>query len=549
MRRLLLVLLSTVLLLLGGGLATANAETPASHRITRYDVVAKAAEDGTINVKINFDFDFSSDPARGPYVTLPQRQRIPDDPKNWRMLSISDISASSPSGAPSDVSTEINNGALAIKIGDPNTMIQGQQTYELSYTISGIVNPKVASSNLDEINWNIIGSQWEVPISNASVTLEGPAAVERPACFTGDNYSSPCQASSSGNTATFSDNRIEPGEGMQIVAGYPVGSFVGAEPRLARRVALDTMFEFSPAAVAGGGILAALGAGLVALFLRRRRDEAYVGVAHGFVPTDLDNATTTKADPKAPITVQFSPPKGLLPGQLGTLTDEKADPRDVTATIVDLAVRGHLKIEQVGEGSGADWRLIRNSQSPQGLRPYEEDLFNGLFSSGSTPLLTELRSAGFPETVAATQQSLYQEVTDLGWYKRNPQSTRSRWIALGVLVLLAGAGLAVLLGIGFGLALIGVGVALVGLLICILAFWAPSRTALGTAALQQALGFKEYIKTAEADQIRFEEGIDVFSRYLPYAIAWDLADRWAKVFEELAQTRGYDSDMSWYVGY
>ncbi|MGD7789407.1 DUF2207 domain-containing protein [Propionibacteriaceae bacterium Y1700] len=546
MRRLLLVLLTTVLLLIGGA-ATAHAEEGDSHEITRYDVVATAAEDGTIDVKVNFDFDFHDEPAHGPYVALAERQRIPGDPKHWRQFDISDVEASSPSGAPADVQTHSENGALMIRVGDPGIEVEGPQTYEVSYTISGIVNPNVATSNLDEINWQIIGGQWEVPISNASIELEGPASIERVACFTrGDE---PCQAEQSGRTATFTEDLIKPGDGMQVVAGFPVGTFVGAEPRLTERVGVDTMFEPTPLSLAGGGIVAALGAALGGLVLHRRRDEAFVGVAHGHVPDDADNAQTTKADRRSPITVQFSPPKGLLPGQLGTLTDEKADPRDVTATIVDLAVRGYLKIVPIGEGKGSEWQLVRSPGTPQGLRTYEAQLFNGLFSSGPTPTLAVLRKTGFPQTVSSVQQLLYKEVTDLGWYARNPQSTRARWMGLGIGIIAIGAVLGFLLGSMFGLGLIGVGVGLVGLLIAILGFWAPSRTALGTAALQQALGFKEYIKTAEADQIKFEEGIDVFSRYLPYAIAWNLADRWAKVFQELAQTRGYEADMSWYGGY
>ena len=52
--------------------------------------------------------------------------------------------------------------------------------------------------------------------------------------------------------------------------------------------------------------------------------------------------------------------------------------------------------------------------------------------------------------------------------------------------------------------------------------------------LAQSLGFRRYLATAEANQLRFEEGEDIFSRYLPYAIVFGLADRWARVFSELA---------------
>ena len=62
-----------------------------------------------------------------------------------------------------------------------------------------------------------------------------------------------------------------------------------------------------------------------------------------------------------------------------------------------------------------------------------------------------------------------------------------------------------------------------------------SRTAEGSAVLAQARGFEQYLKTAEANQIRWEEAQDIFSRYLPYAIVFGVAERWAEVFQEVAR--------------
>ena len=81
----------------------------------------------------------------------------------------------------------------------------------------------------------------------------------------------------------------------------------------------------------------------------------------------------------------------------------------------------------------------------------------------------------------------------------------------------------------------------------------PARTATGSAIQAQTLGFRQYLETAEANQIRFEEAQSIFSRYLPYAIVFGCAERWAKVFGEVAQAaeaQGYALDMpTWYVFY
>src|SRR5205814_2107960 len=87
--------------------------------------------------------------------------------------------------------------------------------------------------------------------------------------------------------------------------------------------------------------------------------------------------------------------------------------------------------------------------------------------------------------------------------------------------------------------LLGLAVVAGGLLLLLVAPRMPARTARGTAALAQANGFRQYLVTAEADQIRFEEGEDIFSRYLPFAIVFGVTERWAKVFQDLAD-RGVD---------
>jgi len=43
---------------------------------------------------------------------------------------------------------------------------------------------------------------------------------------------------------------------------------------------------------------------------------------------------------------QYEPPNQLTPGEVGTLVDDSADMRDITASIVDLAVRGYITIEE-----------------------------------------------------------------------------------------------------------------------------------------------------------------------------------------------------------
>ena len=73
------------------------------------------------------------------------------------------------------------------------------------------------------------------------------------------------------------------------------------------------------------------------------------------------------------------------------------------------------------------------------------------------------------------------------------------------------------------------------------------RTATGRALHEQSRGFRRYLATAKADQLRLEDGEDVFSRYLPYAIVYGVADRWARIFAALAEQGAPVHRPTWYV--
>lgn len=537
--------------------------------ITRYDLTATAAQDGTTRVTINFDFDFAGTPGHGPYVTLPVRQEIEGDPEHYRSFTITDVTASSSTGAPADVDTERDGGALAIKVGDEDQEIEGVQTYELGYTITGLVNPMVAASGQDEIFWNVIGSQWEIPLNDVSVTLTGPAAVDRYTCFVGKVGSTQtCEsATPDGDSVTFTAPTVTKGTGLTVVAAWPGGTFVGAEPELITRRNLGNTFTLDPATGAVTGLVAVIG--VVALAARARRggrDRQFAGVTPGLSPAGRAGGgegagATAYRDSGAPVAVQFTPPGSpgapIRPGELGTLIDEVAHQHDVTATIIDLAVRGHLRIEEVPDDErraakkSGPWQMVQlpdpGGERSAPLVEYEQLIFDRLFAAGDT-VRTDDFPATFTGAMTETQGLLYTSVTERGWFSANPSTVRNHWYGIGAGLVALGIAVAIALAITVGWGLIGVGVAVVGVVAIVLARSMPARTPEGSAVLAQTQGFKTYLETAEADQIRFEEGQDVFSRYLPYAIAFGVAEHWAKVFADLA-ARGHDlPESTWYVG-
>ncbi|HSN12964.1 MAG TPA: DUF2207 domain-containing protein [Propionibacteriaceae bacterium] len=511
--------------------------------ITRMDLHATVAQDGTISVDETFDMSFST-PGHGPYLYFTTRQGS-GQKDQYRVYTYRFLRVTSSTGAPTAYVTESPSyGTTALRIGSSSQTVSGTQTYTVSYTVKGIINPKVASSGLDELYWNVIGTGFTIPISNVTVSVTGPAAVQKTTCYMGASFDQACTANSaSGDTATYSQTSLSVGQGLAVVAGWPVGTFVNAEPTYETHTGPSSPFTplTSPWFLGALGVVV-LGciAGLVMLG-RRGRDEMYAGLTPGNVPVAGEPAPVERVS-SIPFAVQFTPPKDVRPGMVGTLFDEKAETRDVTATLVDLAVRGYWRIEQ--PNPKGDFRIVRLAP-PQGLAPYELLLYEALFDDGAQVVTSsELEGKSFGQSVQAIQRELYNAVTEVGWFKGNPQTTRGLRTALGMVVI----AVAFVIGAWLQVLVLAIPVALVGIAIAISSRWAPVRSALGSAVTSQALGFKQYLETAEADQIKWEEGEDIFSRYLPFAIAYGCADRWAKVFAELA-ARGVPMETpGWYVG-
>lgn len=544
-----------VLLLVPPVAFAAPRDLSTGREITRYDVTADVAADGSVAVTIELDFDFGGDPGHGPYLSFPTRVRYDDE--RDRVFEYTDVTASSPTGAPAQVNRSDGMSSVVLRIGDEDVDdVSGVQTYVVRFTVDGWLNPANAQHSGDELYWNVIGPGWEIPLSGLSVVVTGPADVEGAACFVGPYGSTtPCgSARTDGASATFTQDVVAVGDELTTVTGWPGGTFPDAQPLLETRP--DPLAGWrTDGPAAGAAVAVAFAGGALAIGRARRtgRDDAYLGLTPGLRPLAGQQVAVGRRR-RAPVAVQFAPPEGVRPGELGTLVDERADPVDVTATIVDLAVRGWLRIEEVPRKNprrkAKDWTLLRLRADTDGLLPFETSLLEYLFDDGDEVRLSDLRQT-FASSLAKVQGLLYDHVTSVGWFRANPRTVRNNWIVLGVFLLVLGVGgmiLGMVLGTVRGLSLVGCATALVAVLVLALSRSAPARTADGTALLAQALGFRRYLATAEAGQIRYEEAQDVFSRYLPYAIVFGLADRWARVFAELAEQGVELTPPSWYVG-
>jgi uncharacterized protein (TIGR04222 family) len=533
-RRLALGLLLVVVVLVTSAESTAAQEGFVyGEQILRYDVALRIEPSGTLEVTETIDYDFGSTPHHGIYRTIPTRVRYDRD--NDRVIRLEDVRVSASPGTPSNL--EVSKGDITeIRIGDPDRTITGRHVYTIKYAVLGVLT---RYDDHDELNWNAIGGEWGVPIDTAAVHVEAPADFTSRNCFAGAGGSRlPCSAiAGTGANAEFTHGLLNPSEFLTVVVGLPRGAVQVQAPLLKERVTLDKAFSRTPATIGGLiGLLVVLLGGVVALVWRSGRDRQFVGS-----PVDASLGNESGEDTPIPmfqrelIPVEFTPPDGLRPGQVGTLIDGRANPLDVTATIIDLGARGYLTITELpGHGlfRRTDWKLAQQRPPDENVLPYERTLLNALFDDRTEVELSDLKNK-FVATLRNVQNQLYRDMVDRGWYRHRADNARALWMAFGIALVVGGVLLTIVLAYHTHAALVGLAVPVAGIALAIAAPWMPQRTGKGTSVRRRTIGFRQYIETAETDRSKFAEQENLFTDYLGYAVVFGATEKWAKAFAGL----------------
>lgn len=235
------------------------------------------------------------------------------------------------------------------------------------------------------------------------------------------------------------------------------------------------------------------------------------------------------------------PPSGLQPALAGILVDEKADVRDIIATIVDLGRRGVMTIEEVEEKAvfGLSTKkdfIYRLEKRASDLLGYEQSLLKELFGSGTEKRLSALKER-FYTAIPRITKEMYAELAGRQYFAANPEHTRNKWrgLAVGGLVL---AGILFFCGVGalsqYASTLFclpaALGVVFVALLI--VAGHMPRRTELGAEETAKWKAFRRYLEDIDRyDDL--EEKAAIFENYLPYAIAFGMEKDYIKKFSRV----------------
>jgi len=483
------------------------------------------AEGGSIEVSERIEVVFHQ-PRHGIYREIPWRYVNELGDKIRMPVTVKSVTR--PDGIEWTNRVRREGNVINVRIGHPDRYVRGRQIYVIKYVVN---NALLYFDDHDELYWNVTGNYWRAKIesASASIRVETDQSVTTPsaACYTGKYGSreSDCEATISGIEARFATNRqLRVGEGLTVAFGWNKGivSQPSAFQKFFWRLNMRENWVFAvPVAI------------LVFLFFhwyRRGRDPRV----------------------REAVVVMYKPPevdgKPLTAAQTGTLVDEKLDQRDITAALIGLAVKGYIELHETEDeesflSSSKDYRLVRIKSPDNELTRFEEKLMREIFPGETGEVLVSEMKNKFYKKLPALHSIMFEDLTSMKFFDKNPSKVSGKYAIIGFIVLVVGTLLlyklspfapwkGIVAGIVTGFSIIGFANAM------------PAKTRLGAIAHYDILGFQEFMNRADKDRIeRMGADESLFYKYLPYAIALDVADHWIALFKTMLT-----ESPTWYVG-
>jgi len=509
------------ILLFGLALLPVPARAQRSLAIQRFDATITVNPDASIDVVESITARFTG-AWNGLYRTIPVAYHTPQG-FNWTLRLQLEGATLAGGGPALRVESARERHYIKYKIWVPGAQ-DATHTIVLRYKAR---NGLRFFADHDELYWNVTGDEWDVPIDSATARIELPRSATdvRAIAFNGVY----------GSTAR--DARVE---------------ITGATVRLTMPTALA--FHEGLTGVVGWG------KGVIT-------EPAAVERATGFLwsnwPLGIPllvfvltfwHWTRVGRDPKRlPVVVQYEPADGLTPAEAGTLLDGSADMRDITATVVDLAVRGYLRIEEredehmlglVKRREYVFHRLDAPAGAPR-LALHEDLVLMGILPAGSEERKLSDLEDEFYAHLPGIREGIFRRLVGRGLYRARPDEVQTRWIVSAVVLGMGvmAVGVTIAPRVNLTPAPFGVAAVLTAVIMLIFSRIMPARTVAGARARERVLGFEEFLRRVEEPTFARMRTPEMFERFLSYAMAFQVERKWTKAFAGI-----YREPPRWYVG-
>lgn len=490
-----------------------------SWRVTDFQDTITVNQDGTAVVEERITLAFVGE-WHGIHRTIPIEYPGPNGTNYELFLDVTSVTDGSGGKLKYDSST--SNGARDLKIYIPDA-VDATRTVEVTYRVR---NGTRFFDSYDEFYWNVTGNDWPVPIDHAAATVRFPLAASgslRAQAFTGVYGSSQSDATAkvAGPEAVLETNNPLPMRGGLTIDVY-IPKDILKEPS-----ALTKFFWF----IGGNPIVFLPPVTLLAMFALwwlKGRDP----------------------DPGVSVAPMYAPPAGITPAEAGTLLNDSIHPRDITSTIIDLAVRGYIKIEETADKAlvfthkDYIFHLLKpREQWGTDLAPHERVMLENVFAAGTDTRLSSLKNR-FYTAVPVIRQDIMAALKTKGIYLLDPDSANGYSVGMAVAILVPFGILQYLGWANFfnSPVLLVACVALSALLWWLFARVMTAKTVKGAQVRVEVLGFQEFMNRVDGERLKIMPPT-TFEKFLPYAMALGVEHHWAQAFSGIVK-----DPPQWYVG-
>ena len=496
--------------------------------IARFDARYTVSEDGSVVIEEEIHPSFHGS-FKGIDRTIPVEYPGPDGTSYklyLKVLSVTDENGGNikfEQNMRSERNTEGGTGrflALRIYAGGEDT----ERTVHITYRASNAIR---FFKDHDEFYWNVTGNDWKVPIQSATAFVALPAGAAgqvKVREYTGGFGSTSQDATSAidGSNVSFeATHALPPRSGLTIALWLPKGV-------LHQPSAMTRFFWFVGA---NPGVLLPVWSFLVMFciwYWKGRDPDAGLSVAP-----------------------MYEPPKDMTPAECGTLIDDNIESRDITSTLIDLAVKGYLKIIET-EPKGLIFkekdyilRLMKPRPEWPLLAAHEIEVLSNIFPemSAEETTLSSLKNR-FYVALPTIRQEIMGALKAKNIYSVDPETAHGLAL-VGVLVI----ALPVLwlqmtghINLFNSIPVLIGGVLVSAVFVYLFGHHLAAKTVQGAQVRVHCLGFKEFMTRVDGDRLK-RMPPDTFEKFLPYAMAFGVEQLWAKAFEGLIT-----EPPSWYVG-
>ena len=495
--------------------------TPAaakSWRISNFQDNITVNNDGSALVNETITLVFVGE-WHGIHRTIPIEYPGPDGTNYQLFVDLKSITDEN--GAKLKYDSSISGAYRDLKIYIPDAL-NAMRIVQIAYRVR---NGTRFFDQYDEFYWNVTGNDWPVPIDHAAATVHFPDAASgslRAQAFTGvyGSTQSDATAKVDGATTEFETNHPLPMRGGLTVDVYIPKGILKPPGRLAK------LFWF----IGSNPIVFLPLVTLIVMF-----------ALWWYAGRDPDSGMSV-----APM---YEPPAGISPAEAGTMLDDRIHPRDITSTIVDLAVRGFIKIEETDEkgllfhNKDYIFHLLQKRQDWRGLAPHERVMMENIFVGDAPDTRLSSLKNRFYTAVPVVRTDIMSALKQKGIYTLDPESANGYSVGAAICILIPFVILQFLGWVNFftSVPMIAVSVLISAIIWWLFAREMTAKTLKGARTHIAVLGFQEFMNRVDAERLKVMPP-DTFEKFLPYAMALGVEHHWAQAFSGIVK-----NPPTWYA--